>query len=240
MLAYAPICSHTLPYIAKSRKYKFQRKIFFQAAPVALVDSVDAGLADLRRAKTRVPLGASGTTASPKPPERHARTRGHLRASIDLLSTGVDGLPHPSECLRKLLGSSDTYSGSSQLHVAPYDHSLLKVATGSECTVDLETLLTGEALDMAQHADTKIVCSSALEASPHIGTERVFYSDPVLRCKDSLLQLIHSLISRGLIVFRLTRICSVLLFTVWKKDGFLRLVVDGRVPNALCYVPPKT
>ena len=64
-----------------------------------------------------------------------------------------------------------------------------------------------------------------------LGLKRA-YSDPLLRDRRYYARLVRHLASRGLIEFRRTCVEQVGLFSVWKKSGKVRLIVDCRLSNA--------
>ena len=66
------------------------------------------------------------------------------------------------------------------------------------------------------------------------------YGDPVLledRC--SYITFIHSLRARNMLRFRRRRLGHAGIFFVKKKNGGLRLIVDGRIGNCILAPPPK-
>ena len=121
------------------------------------------------------------------------------------------------------------------MKVAPYDPEKVRIVKSSNwAPVALEPLLDPEAREMAAHPERYIL----EERAPSRAADFIFYSDPALRIQDTLLQLKHRLIEKGLIVFRLDKACTIGVFFVSKKDGSLRLIFDCRGANMLC-VPPR-
>ena len=99
----------------------------------------------------------------------------------------------------------------------------------------LEPLLDSEALQYARRPQELIIKTLVPDGS----LDFRFFSDPALREPKKLLQLIKVLTSRGIVGHYLFRKSIVGVFAVSKKGGKLRLVFDGRGPNACFNVPPK-
>ena len=176
---------------------------FGRALKDVLVDKGLAAIESLASARTRAPLG-SGVCPSRSSSTSAARsaTCARLEAALDVYAVSdADGfavLEPPSHALSSVLKSVDTFDADRRCTVEPYDQSRLRVATGSERSVDLEPLLDPEARFYAEHAEELIV-----SADPDISAADFnFYSDPLLRVRENLLGLVLLLARRGLICFR--------------------------------------
>ena len=191
-------------------------------------------------ARTRTPLRDGGVADSPTcfgTARRASVDRFQATLSLSLeADDAIATLSGARDCLRAVLKSDDTFNAVSDLSVRPYEEGKVKVASVEGRTVDLESLLDAEALSYAVDAETSIIASE--EPVDHQDFE--FYSDPELRDRVSLLKLILLLKNRGLICFRTFRRAIVGVFTVAKKDSWLRLIFDCRGANLLCRHPPKS
>ena len=66
------------------------------------------------------------------------------------------------------------------------------------------------------------------------------FSDPIIRARPSVYaRLLHRLHGAGLVTWRRRAVTEVGVFTVWKKDGRQRLIIDGRVPSQWFGDPPS-
>ena len=207
-------------------------------AGLLAVDAADA-VSALTSARTRLPLGFSGQSAS----TNFSCLVGGRSSLVDRLQQRValndfpdDTVPAFNQCLSDIVKSDNTYRLQGATTVRPDNRDLLNICSADHTSVPLEPLLDGDALAAATDPESWILSDEDdLCAS---GTKFAVYSDPALKDRDTLLELIVALRRRDLICFRRRRYGWVGVFTVDKKKVQLRLVFDCRASNELCRSPP--
>ena len=144
--------------------------------------------------------------------------------------------------LLALLRSKDVYS-KSDVTVQPYDPSRLQVFTSGITASSLRDRLPAVDQKLLDHARSRILLPPG-EWDRRCDAGEVHpiypYWDVRLRRSASLrLHLFKQLYACGLLGLRLRARTRAALFTVAKKDGTQRLIVDGREASAMCHRPPK-
>ena len=141
--------------------------------------------------------------------------------------------------LQSLLKSPDPYDLSLESSRRPYDPNLVRVVRdGGVFPKDLIDVVPESLHDIVLHPERWVLkCDEELRA---LGDDDyvVPYTDPLLTDRDTLLDLVAKLVRSGVLGFRKKYRSKVGLFTVIKKDGSLRLVVDCRLTNQLHRPPP--
>lgn len=151
--------------------------------------------------------------------------------------------PRKEEALRALLKSDDDYSRQRDANVRPYDLAKIRVCRGDLTPKDVETVLSPEARMYAADPERWIVLPDSALADVADGPALWArpYWDPVLRhSRSKLAELLVHLDKAQLITWRGRARASVGIFYVGKKDGSLRVVVDGRIPSAMHRRPPRS
>jgi len=147
----------------------------------------------------------------------------------------------PAAAYADLIKSHDLYSGQ-PMNLKPYDPALLKVLHRNRQPQDLRGCLGPEGRRYLDQADDLIFRSEAeLDAlqDRELIQPVTPYWDPVLkRNRRARLDFIRRLHAVGLVGFRLSIRGRIGAFCVGKKDGSLRLVLDGREPSSLHRRPP--
>ena len=148
-----------------------------------------------------------------------------------------------SDAFAALIKSQDLYSGQ-PINLKPYDSRLLKVLHRNRQPQDLRGCLGPEGRRYLDQADDLIFRSEAeLDAlqDRELIQPITPYWDPVLRHnRKARIDFIKRLHAVGLVGFRLAIRGRIGAFCVGKKDGSLRLVLDGREPSSLHRRPPHT
>ena len=143
----------------------------------------------------------------------------------------------PESCLRQLLLSKDLYSQEPQ-NLAPYSESKLRVLKGDSFPKDAVPLLPPQAGALLQNFRVSI--ERPWDQVPDDLVLPEPYWDPVLahnsEKRHGLFRLLLSLRIAGA---HLQSKAPAGLFFVWKKDGCIRMVVDGRQANLLQRRPPR-
>ncbi|CAK0888003.1 unnamed protein product, partial [Prorocentrum cordatum] len=147
----------------------------------------------------------------------------------------------PATACADLIKSHDLYSGQ-PMNLKPYDPSLLKVLHRDRRPQELRGCLGTEGRRYLDHADELIFRTEAeldvLQESELIQPITPYW-DPILKNnRRARIDFIKRLASVGLVGFRLSIRGRIGAFFVGKKDGSLRLVLDGREPSSLRRRPP--
>ena len=143
----------------------------------------------------------------------------------------------PEECLRLLLQSKDLYSQEPQ-NLAPFCFEKLKVLKGDSVPKDAVPLLPPQAGALLQN-----FASSIERPWDQVPDDLILprpYWDPILSgsAKQRRALLAH-LLSIHIVGPHLQQKAPAGLFFVWKKDGCIRMVIDGRQANLLQRRPPR-
>ena len=155
----------------------------------------------------------------------------------------ADGADKGRVALNQLLADTADYAGEAQ-SVAPIDISRLSVpAAGGVGPVPLEVALGAEGPRIvAEFLQTCVLPTHQAAANIVEAKIKQPYIDPKLtRSPKTYLKLLCKLYNAGMLNFRNSvGRCMVGVFTVKKKDGKQRLVVDARVSNQWFSTPPST
>ncbi len=140
------------------------------------------------------------------------------------------------EAVRSLLGSEVTYSGDLSQHVtlAPYDRSKLALPGIRTPANSLVDLLDSEASKTIVGFKTELLLDEhSYNSRIHEEGKAVPYLDPRLRNTKEYQLFISELYSQHIIGF--IDVCQSMCgaFTVVKKDGQLRLIIDARPTNQM-------
>ena len=143
--------------------------------------------------------------------------------------------------LKEILASCDQYNMEPK-HIAPFDPDKLKILKRDTFSKDARVFLPPAAKSYLTDFRRLIERSEEeLELDRDQGLSLRPYWDPRLRSdKKGLIALLVSLEARNLVSFRRVLKARVGLFTVWKKDGSQRLIIDAREANACHRSPPTT
>ncbi|CAK0868150.1 unnamed protein product, partial [Prorocentrum cordatum] len=148
-----------------------------------------------------------------------------------------------SEVALRELQVGTAYGGCDPVSVAPFVHDLVSLPAVGGALVPLDQLLGKDGPDIVRRFISSKVLSShdAAEAKKDSGFARP-YLDPVLRRREDYLAFIRRLGKANMLDFRLDGgdFEEVGLFTVWKKDGRQRLVIDCRGSSLHFAEPNKT
>ncbi|CAE7214061.1 unnamed protein product [Symbiodinium sp. CCMP2456] len=127
-------------------------------------------------------------------------------------------------------------------HLAPMDLDRIKILKRRLEPTDAKTLAPPEVVAYLRHFDELVERTpSELAVLRECGTLVEPYWDPSLRrSRTKRLELYRALHSAGLLAFRRRRKARVGFFTVHKKGGAQRLIVDARQANACHRSPPTT
>lgn len=145
------------------------------------------------------------------------------------------------EVLRDMAIKSNLYSQEAA-HLVPMDLDKIKILKRQLHTAPVQSLLPPEVACYVHHFEDMIEKSEAELRQDEQDTNPVEpYWDPQLKRDFSKrLDLYKRLHSVGLLTFRKRRKGRVAFFTVRKKDGQQRLIVDARDPNSRQRRPPNT
>ena len=141
----------------------------------------------------------------------------------------------------EMMSSSTLYGEPSTL--VPFDVDKLKILKSSVTPKLLTSVMPPHILPLLKHAEKNIEMDAGqLERRRQddpTGCPRVPYWDPTLKADlPKRCGLLAGLWKIGVVSFRLDIKASIGLFFVKKKDpAFIRMVVDGRIPN-FCHRPP--
>ena len=194
------------------------------------LNDLDAPLAAARRLASALPANAA---------QASVLQRVHQRVAAFGEPLGGDG----DDALRSILKSKDIYSAR-PTPVRPYEARLLKVLDSGIRPLPIRSLVPDSLLPLIDHPERFIYRSQAvLDAMVEAGELAPVYPfwdvnlrrDPELR-----LDLFKKLIRIGLVGVRTRCRARASIFFVGKKDGTLRMVIDGREPSAMHRRPPRT
>ncbi|CAK0861131.1 unnamed protein product, partial [Prorocentrum cordatum] len=197
---------------------------------IMALNDLDAPLAAARRLASVLPANAA---------QASVLQRVHQRVAAFGDPIGVDG----DDALCSLLKSKDVYSGR-PTPVRPYEPRLLKVLDSGISPQPIRSLVPPWLLPLINEPEKHIFRSQAvLDSMVEAGELPPIYPywdanlrrDPVLR-----LGLFKQLMRIGLVGVRTRCRARASIFFVGKKDGSLRMVIDGREPSALHRRPPRT
>ena len=153
------------------------------------------------------------------------------------------GRPEPSAgALAALLKSHDSYNVAREVPRRPYDAAKVRVLREGTVPKPLleSELLHGIQREVAADPLKHILKSDEEMSEIREGDFVKPYTDPLLRSRASLLELVRKLHVHHLITFRRVARAKVGVFTVVKKDESLRLIFDCRETNLLCRPPPTS
>lgn len=130
--------------------------------------------------------------------------------------------------------------GSDPTHLAPMDLDLISLPPPSSTAASLE-MIFGEGARKFRHRLLSMVSADAEVKRRKIDVGlKAPYVDPLLRSSPrkyaDFCRLLHE---RGLVEYRLQGKERVGVFTVWKKSGKQRLVIDARLANLHFEAPPS-
>ena len=170
-------------------------------------------------------------------------TAGQLKA-VAVVNAAVSrlGAPpsdvSPEAALSELLAKS-AYGGEPAT-LAPLDISLLSLPRVGRRPISVTDALGESAGGKIVEALKSAVLPKELadERVRETGVRRP-YSDPALRQPGTYSQVIRLLLERNLVGLRRTCRRRVGLFTVWKKSGKQRVIIDARIANAAFAEPPS-
>ena len=174
-------------------------------------------------------------------PPRLAQEAIHSRIAERVSSFGVRPSLTCKEAFESTIKTKDIYAVLPH-NLRPFDESKLKILRGRVHPAPLRDRLPPDSLRYLDNHRTLI--SRSQKEIDDLNEQGLLpqirpYWDPVLRWNRSVrIRLSCRLAAMGLIGFRLSILARVALFFVGKKDGGLRMVVDGREPSALHRPPP--
>ena len=164
----------------------------------------------------------------------------NVKAAVMEAGECPDGMTGVS-CVGEMMSSSTLYGEPSTL--VPFDVDKLKILKSSVTPKLLSSVMPPHILPLLKHAEKNIELSAAhverrRQEDPK-GCPRVPYWDPTLKTnRQKRCGLLAGLWKIGVVSFRLDIKASIGLFFVKKKDpAYIRMVVDGRIPN-FCHRPP--
>ncbi len=137
------------------------------------------------------------------------------------------------------LRSQPGYAGE-PAHLASLKLDLLSLPAPGSNPASLEKILEGNASLMAERLFSRVNAEGVVhDRKAELGLNSP-YSDPILRsCPRVYTKFCQMLHESGLIEFRKTCVERVGAFTVWKKSGKQRLVIDSRLANLHFSKPDK-
>ena len=147
----------------------------------------------------------------------------------------------PESSLKEMMCVRDLYS-QEPMHLAPFELSNLKVATGSTAPRPIASALPPGPKAFLDNFANCIEKTSAEIAAMEPGTlPAAPYQDPTLRqSRRQRRMLFKILFDLKLIAFRAMTKAFAGLFFVRKKSGMIRMVVDSRIANGCHRRPPRT
>ena len=144
--------------------------------------------------------------------------------------------PPPSTALPELFDCSDTVSPEPRVTARTYKAELVQLTKTDHATVDLLPLLGPDALRIALEPERYILLpESEIDQEKVAGCKP--YTDPLLKGTPAMVELAALLICKSLALARLTKSCTIGVFTVLKKGDWLRLIFDCRPANLQCRRP---
>jgi hypothetical protein len=192
-----------------------------------------------RSREHRIPRVELVSEGQLRPSERSAVSRVERRVKAMGSSPDIS----PSTAFRDLLKSRDLYALDAN-NIKPYNEEQLRLFGGEITPLPLRDRLPPSALVYLDEAEFRICRSEqemdALYEAGLLQPIQPFW-DPVLRFNRRLrVRLIQRLAQLGLVGYRLAIKGRVGLFCAGKKDGSLRLIVDGREPSSFHRRPPHS
>eukprot|EP00971_Amphidinium_carterae_P052220 1027986-Amphidinium_carterae.2 len=178
-----------------------------------------------------VPAGGDSAAQS----SRAVRERVHRQVAI----YGNRPTLSAKESFHEILRCKDMYSVD-QSNVAEYTYDKVTILTAGVEPKDVETVLPGPLIPIVQNPEAFILRSEQ-ELTQRGGDDDIIrpYWDPTLAGNaEERRRLILRLNALGLVGFRRKIRCQVGMFTVHKKNGTQRLIVDARQANRVCRRPP--
>ena len=151
----------------------------------------------------------------------------------------------PRDAFQLIVKSHDVYDVSPQV-LRPFAWNSLKLLRkeGAVSPSPLRPRLSPEAVEYYDNFKTWMLRpQSQLDALEEAGEfPRICpYWDPVLRsCRATRLKLFEKLRSMSLLGFRRRLRGRASFFFMKKKQGWIRMIIDGREASALCFRPPYT
>ncbi|CAK0814825.1 unnamed protein product, partial [Prorocentrum cordatum] len=149
----------------------------------------------------------------------------------------------PSDAFYGLLKSTDMRSDQPQ-HLRPYDPSKLRVLRGLVTPRPLRDWLPPAGAHALDNADSVIYCAAseidALTEQGLITPARPYWGPRLRHDRAARRDIVMRLRAVGLVGFRLGIRAQIGAFFVAKKDGMLRLVIDGREASSLHRRPPHS
>ena len=205
-----------------------------------LVDDACVSLNTLHDAKASRPLvWEAGSLPTSTPTSAQTTARCEFGRRIKALGPPPNDL-READALRSVMRTKTGYDVDTDTTHVPYDPALLNIVKAGTQAKKLEPLVTDHAKTFLDDPRGLILRSD--EEVQELGSDAfsVPYTDPALKSVPAMLHLIKILHSLGLIVFSDTACAFAGLFTLMKKDGTQRLVIDARPANLLCREPPLT
>lgn len=155
---------------------------------------------------------------------------------LDRLRDSILCLGKPPENVTGLgalreLQSSEGYSGDPAT-LAPFQRDLVSLPTAGGAAPDLSTILGPRAKEIFETLRSKLHnLQDAATRKSECELKSPYY-DPVLRsCRSEYIDFVKQLESANLIEYREQVREHVGIFTVWKKSGKQRMIVDARLSN---------
>lgn len=145
------------------------------------------------------------------------------------------------EALKDLLGASHLYEQEAS-HLVPFDVNRIKIFSRRLKPMDAIGLCPPHVKCFLQYHAQMIEKTSEEISSDNVDGPQISpYWDPVLRnSRQARIQLYQALDRSGLLCFRRRRKSVISFFTVKKKDGWQRLILDCRATNMCHRKPPST
>ena len=159
---------------------------------------------------------------------------------VDFYGAPPAGL-NADAALQEICSSKDLYAQKADVKVAAFDITKIKVLKRQLEPKDTISLGTDEVRHYLQSPEELIVRPSwELEAADFkVDLPEPFWSPELRRSLKRRIELYGKLRDANLLTFRRRRRARAGIFTVMKKDGMQRLIVDARQANACHYTPPK-
>ncbi|CAK0884216.1 unnamed protein product [Prorocentrum cordatum] len=197
---------------------------------IMALNDLGAPLAAARRLASALPANAA---------QASVLQRVHQRVAAFGEPLGEDG----DDALHSILKSKDIYSAR-PTPVRPYEAHRLKILDSGTRPLPIRSLAPGSLLPLIDHPERYIYrLQAVLDAMTETGELAPVYPfwDVNLRREPKLrLDLFKKLIRIGLVGVRARCRARASIFFVGKKDGSLRMVIDGQEPSAMHRRPPRT
>ena len=124
--------------------------------------------------------------------------------------------------------------------MVPFDFNLVRVCREGLRPILLRTLLSPDGQSVLDSARETILKTQAEIDDTDPDAFVTPYTDPRLRDRRAMMDLVRSLHAGGRITWRRRCLCKVGVFTVAKKDNSQRLIFDCRLAGAMCRPAPHT